>query len=63
MFPVIIAAILKAIDEYGDLLLMAVSNAGNELRLGGYEAPTSVLSVSLGDGLTSYLEKFKGSRS
>jgi len=58
-FPVIMAAIVSAIDEHGDLMRMAISSPGNDFRLGACEAPPAIMSTYLGDDMTSYLEKFK----
>merc|ERR1712038_839725 len=58
-FPVIMAAIVAAIDEHGDLMRMAISSPGNDFRLGACEAPPAIVSTYLGDDMTSYLESFK----
>lgn len=54
-FLLFLAATIKAVDEYQDLLRVAVSGAGNDQRLGGYEAPPAIISVFLGDTLTELL--------
>ncbi|NCB30837.1 MAG: glutamine synthetase type III [Clostridia bacterium] len=54
-FLLFLAAIIKAVDEYQDLLRMAVSGAGNDQRLGGFEAPPAIISVYLGDTLSELL--------
>ncbi len=50
-FLLFLAAIVKAVDDYHELLLAAVSSHGNDCRLGGYEAPPRVLTVFLGQSL------------
>jgi len=57
-FPVIMAAVVAAIDEHGDLMRMAIASPGNDFRLGAMEAPPAIISTYLGEDLTSYLEKF-----
>jgi len=58
-FPVIMAAIIAAVDEHGDLMRMAISSPGNDFRLGACEAPPAIVSMYLGDDMTYYLEHFK----
>ena len=58
-FPIIMAAIVAALDEHGDLMRMAISSPGNDFRLGACEAPPAIVSTYLGDDMTAYLEKFK----
>lgn len=58
-FPVIMAAIVAAVDTYGDLMRMAIASPGNDFRLGACEAPPAIVSTYLGDDMTSYLESFK----
>eukprot|EP00750_Incisomonas_marina_P013627 INCI17514.12.p1 GENE.INCI17514.12~~INCI17514.12.p1 ORF type:complete len:521 (-),score=87.37 INCI17514.12:899-2461(-) len=60
IFPVIMAALLKAVAENGDLLRMACATPGNDFRLGACEAPPAILSVYFGEDLTQYLESFAG---
>jgi glutamine synthetase len=55
-FLLFMAAIIKAIDEYQDLLRASVASAGNDHRLGAHEAPPAIVSVFLGDELTEILE-------
>ena len=57
-FPVIMAAIVAAVDEHGDLMRMAISSPGNDFRLGACEAPPAIVSTYLGDDMTKYLEEF-----
>jgi len=55
-FLLFLVAVIKAADEYNDLLRLSAASAGNDHRLGGYEAPPSVISMFLGDELTQILE-------
>lgn len=55
-FLLFLAAVVKAVDEYGDLLRVSVATAGNDHRLGANEAPPAIVSMFLGDQLTSVLE-------
>merc|ERR1712194_195517 len=57
-FPVIMAAVISAVDSYGDLMRMSIASPGNDFRLGACEAPPAIVSTYLGDDMTSYLEKF-----
>jgi len=51
-FLLLLAAVIKAVDKYQDLLRITVSSAGNDLRLGGNEAPPAIISMFLGDELS-----------
>ena len=51
-FLLMLAAVVKAVDDYSELLLAAISSHGNDCRLGGYEAPPNVLTVFLGAPLS-----------
>ena len=53
VFPVVIAAIVGAVDEHGDLLRCAIASPGNDFRLGACEAPPAIVSTYLGDDLTT----------
>lgn len=55
-FLLFLAAVIKAVDEYGDLLRVSVATAGNDHRLGGNEAPPAIVSLFLGDQLTQVLD-------
>ena len=55
-FLLFLAAILKAVDEYQDLLRISVASAGNDHRLGANEAPPAIVSVFVGTELTAILE-------
>lgn len=57
-FPVIMAAIVAAIDEHGDLMRCAIANPGNDFRLGACEAPPAIVSTYLGEDMSKYLEGF-----
>ena len=50
-FLLILAAVVKAVDEYQDLLRISAATAGNDCRLGGGEAPPAIVSIFLGDEL------------
>ncbi len=54
-FLLIICAVLKAVDEYQDLLRISVASCANDCRLGGNEAPPAILSVYLGNELEAIL--------
>lgn len=56
-FLVLLCAIIKGVDEYADLLRMSAAVVGNDYRLGGNEAPPAIISIFLGDQLTSILEQ------
>lgn len=58
-FLTFLCAVLKAIDEYQDLLRISVATAGNDHRLGANEAPPAIMSVFLGDQLTEILESIE----
>ena len=67
-FLIFLTAVIKAVDEYADVLRISVASAGNDHRLGANEAPPAVVSVFLGDELTEVIksiendEYFAGSR-
>ncbi len=54
-FLLFLTAIIKAVDEYQDLLRVSVATAGNDNRLGGHEAPPAIVSMFLGDDLEAIL--------
>jgi glutamine synthetase len=58
-FLLFLSAVLKAVDEYADLLRVSVASAGNDHRLGANEAPPAIISVFLGDELTDILESIE----
>ncbi|MBE6962869.1 MAG: glutamine synthetase type III [Ruminococcaceae bacterium] len=55
-FLLFLVAVIKAVDDYQDLLRLSVASAGNDHRLGANEAPPAVVSMFLGDELTAILE-------
>lgn len=55
-FLLFLSAVIKAVDEYQDLLRMTVASAGNDHRLGANEAPPAIVSMFLGDELTAILD-------
>ena len=55
-FQLFLAAVIKAVDDYQDLLKVSVSTASNDHRLGGHEAPPAIISVYLGSRLTNMVE-------
>lgn len=62
IFPVVMSSILKGVDKYGDLMRMSIASPGNDFRLGACEAPPSIMSVYLGDDMTSYLNDYKNGK-
>ena len=57
-FLLFLVAVIKAVDEYQDLLRISVASAGNDHRLGANEAPPAIVSMFLGDDLEAILETF-----
>ena len=62
LFLLIMAAVIKGVDEYQDLLRISVASAGNDHRLGANEAPPAIISMFLGDELTAILESIEEGR-
>ena len=58
-FLVFLMAVIKAVDEYADLMRVSAISAGNDHRLGGNEAPPAIVSIFLGDELTAVLESIE----
>ncbi|MBQ0039103.1 MAG: glutamine synthetase III [Treponema sp.] len=58
-FLLFLTAVIKAVDENQDLLRCSVASAGNDNRLGGYEAPPAIISMYLGDELYAVLQSIK----
>ena len=58
-FLIFLAAIVKAVDDYQDLLRISVASAGNDHRLGANEAPPAILSVFLGDDLGAVVDSIE----
>ncbi len=55
-FLLFLCAVIKAVDEYQDLLRISVGTAGNDHRLGANEAPPAIISMFLGDELSAILD-------
>ncbi len=55
-FLLILAAIIKAVDDYQDLLRISVAHAGNDHRLGANEAPPAIVSIFVGEELTALID-------
>ena len=58
-FLVFFCAVIKAVDEYQDLLRISIAGAGNDHRLGGHEAPPAIVSVFTGEQLEAILEAYE----
>ena len=58
-FLIFLTAVIKAVDEYQDLVRISISSAENDHRLGGNEAPPAIVSIFLGDELTEILESIE----
>ena len=56
LFLLFLVAVIKAVDDYQDLLRVSVASAGNDHRLGANEAPPAIVSIFLGDELTGILD-------
>lgn len=56
MFQLVLAAVIKAVDEYQGILRASVASAGNDHRLGADEAPPAIISVYLGDQLGALVD-------
>lgn len=61
-FLVFLSAVIKAVDEYQDLLRLSVASAGNDHRLGANEAPPAIVSMFLGDQLTDILTQLENGK-
>ncbi len=61
-FLIFLAAVIKAVDEYQDLLRLSVATAGNDHRLGANEAPPAIVSVFLGDQLTDIINQLENGK-
>ena len=55
-FLLILAAIVKAVDEYQDLLRISVAHAGNDHRLGAHEAPPAIVSIFVGEEIEQIID-------
>ena len=58
-FLTFLSAVIKAVDEYAELLRASAANAGNDHRLGANEAPPAIISIFLGDQLSDIIEQLK----
>ena len=58
-FLVFLMAVIKAVDEYADLMRLSVASAGNDHRLGANEAPPAIVSIFLGEELTAVLNSIE----
>ena len=58
-FMLFLTSVIKAVDDYQDMLRVSVASAGNDHRLGANEAPPAIISMFLGDELTEILEAFE----
>ena len=56
LFLLMVCAVIKGVDKYQDLIRISVATAGNDLRLGGYEAPPAIISMFLGKRITDTLK-------
>ncbi len=61
-FLLFLVAVIKAVDEYQDLLRISVASAGNDHRLGGYEAPPAIISIYLGEELEGILNAIESGK-
>jgi glutamine synthetase len=59
-FITFLCAVIKAVDDYQDMLRISAASAGNDHRLGANEAPPAIISIFLGDELTEILEAIEG---
>ena len=62
-FLLFLSAVIKAVDDYQDLLRVSVASAGNDHRLGANEAPPAIVSIFLGDELTEILKSIENDTS
>ncbi|MBO5273111.1 MAG: glutamine synthetase, partial [Clostridia bacterium] len=58
-FLLFLAAVIKAVDDFQDLLRISIASAGNDHRLGAAEAPPAIVSMFLGDELSGVLDAFE----
>ena len=58
-FLLFLCAVIKAVDEYQDLLRLSVASAGNDHRLGANEAPPAVVSIFIGSALEKVLDSIE----
>ena len=58
-FLLFLTAVIKAVDDYQDMLRVSVASAGNDHRLGANEAPPAIISIFLGDELTAIIDSIE----
>lgn len=58
-FLLFLTAVIKAVDDYQDLIRLSVASAGNDHRLGASEAPPAIISIFLGDEITAILDSIE----
>ncbi len=63
IFLLFLVAVIKAVDEYQDLLRISIASAGNDHRLGASEAPPAIVSMFIGEELEGILESVEHGRS
>ena len=61
-FLLFLCAVIKAVDDYQELLRISVATASNDLRLGGSEAPPAIISIFLGDELSAILDAIESDK-
>lgn len=61
-FLTFLSAVIKAVDEYAELLRASAANAGNDHRLGANEAPPAIISIFLGEQLSDIIEQLKNGK-
>ncbi|MGN0149725.1 MAG: glutamine synthetase III [Clostridia bacterium] len=61
-FLLFLAAVIKAVDDYADILRVSVATAGNDHRLGANEAPPAIISMYLGDQLAAVVDQLKSGK-
>ena len=59
LFLLLLCAVIKAVDDHQDLLRLSVATAGNDHRLGANEAPPAIISMYLGDEITSIIDSIE----
>ncbi len=61
-FLLFLAAVIKAVDDYADILRVSVATAGNDHRLGANEAPPAIISMYIGDELAAVVDQLKNGK-
>ncbi|MCL2639500.1 MAG: glutamine synthetase III [Phycisphaerales bacterium] len=62
LFLTMVCAVIRAVDKFGGLLRMSVASYDNDLRLGAFEAPPTIISVYLGDQLNDIIEQLENGK-